>query len=66
MKKCCEFLRKQIMEKINYKKKMKLLTKEQQESHKNSKIYYISKEKFENKYLQDKKYFKVRDHCHYT
>ena len=24
------------------------------------------KEKFENKYLKDKKYRKVRDHCHYT
>ena len=22
--------------------------------------------KFENEYLEDKKYFKVRDHCHYT
>ena len=32
---------------------MKLLTKEQQESDK-------------IKYLKDKKYRKVRDHCHYT
>ena len=24
------------------------------------------KEKIENKYLKDKKYCKVRDHCHYT
>ena len=24
------------------------------------------KEKFKNKYLIDKKYHKVRDHCHYT
>ena len=30
------------------------------------KICYIYKEKFENKYLKDKKYRKVRDHCHYT
>ena len=30
------------------------------------KIGYISKEKIENKYLKDKKYHKVRDHCHYT
>ena len=52
---------------INFKKKkMKLLTKEQQESYENAKIYYICKEKFENKYLKDKKYRKVRDHCHYT
>ena len=45
---------------------MKFLTKEQQESNKNAKICYICKEKFENKYLKDKKYHKVRDHCHYT
>ena len=45
---------------------MKLLTKEQEESHENGKICYICKEKFENKYLKDKKYCKVRDHCHYT
>ena len=45
---------------------MKLLTKEQQESYENAKSCYIFKEKFENKYLKDKKYRKVRDHCHYT
>ena len=45
---------------------MKLLTKEHQESYENSKKCYICKEKSENKYLQDKKHRKVRDHCHYT
>ena len=45
---------------------MKLLTKEQQESHEKAKICYICKEKFENKYLKDKKHCKVGDHCHYT
>ena len=45
---------------------MKLLTKEQQESYENAKICFICKEKFENKYLKDQKYHKVRDHCHYT
>ena len=44
---------------------MKLLTKEQQESYENTKICYICKEKFENKYLINKKYRKVRCHCHY-
>ena len=44
---------------------MKLLTKQQQESYENVKICYICKEKFEN-HLKDKKYCKVRDHCHYT
>ena len=47
-------------------KKIKLLTKEQQKSYQNAKICYICKEKLENKYLKDKKYRKVIDHCHYT
>ena len=51
---------------INFKnKKMKLLTKVQQESDENAKICYICKEKFEDRYLKDKKYRKVGDHCHY-
>ena len=67
MKKFCESLREDAMKIINFKKKkMKLLTKEQQESYENAKICYICKEKFENKYLKDKKYRKVRDHCHYA
>ena len=45
--------------------KMKLLTKEQQESYKNTKICYICKEQFENKYLKDKTGDrKVRNHCY--
>ena len=67
MKKLCEFLREHAMKIINFKKKKrKLLTKEQQESYENSKICYIYKEKVESKYLKDKKYRKIRDHCHYT
>ena len=45
---------------------MRLLTKEQQESYKHAKICYICKEKIVNKHLKDKKYGKVRDHCHLT
>ena len=45
---------------------MKLLIKEQQQSYENAKICYNCKEKFENKYLKDKKCSKVRDHCQYT
>ena len=30
------------------------------------KTCYICKEKFENKYLKEKQYCKVRDNCHYT
>ena len=44
----------------------KLLTKEHQKSYGNAKICYICEKKFENKYLKDKKYCKVKDHCHYT
>ena len=32
----------------------------------NTKICYICKEKFEDKYTKDKKHCKVRDHCYYT
>ena len=41
---------------------MLLLIKELSE---NAKICYVCQEKSENKYLKDKKYCKVRDHCHY-
>ena len=43
-----------------------MLTKGQQESYENSKICYFCTEKFKNKDLKDKKYGKVRDHCHFT
>ena len=57
MKKFCESLRELAMKMINFKKKkMKLFTKEQQESYKNATSCYICNEKFENKYLKDKKY----------
>ena len=42
-----------------------LLTNKQEESHENTKICCICKEKLEDKYARDKKYCKVRDHCHY-
>ena len=45
---------------------MQSLTKEQQESYENAEICYICKAKFENKYLKDQKFGKVRDHYHYT
>ena len=38
----------------------------QEESYQYAKMFYICKEKLENKYLKDKKHRKVRDHCHYT
>ena len=52
MKAFCEFLREDTMKIINFKKKkIRLLTKEQQESYENAKICYVCKEEFENKYL---------------
>ena len=67
MKKFSEFLKERVMKIINFKKKKKkLLTKEQHELYENSKICCVCKEKFENKCLYDKKYLKVRDHCHCT
>ena len=44
---------------------MKLLTNKQQKSYQNTKICYIWNEKFKEKHAKDKKYRKVRDHCHY-
>ena len=66
MKKFCESLRARAMKIILKRKKMKLLTKEQQESYENAKTCFICKEKFENKYFRDKNYCKIRDYCHYT
>ena len=66
MKKFRKSLREHAMKIINFENKMKLSTKEQQESYGNAKACYIWKEKIENKYLKDKEYRNVRDHCHYT
>ena len=35
-------------------------------TYQNAKICYIYKEDLEDKYIKDKKYRKVTDHCHYT
>ena len=65
VKKFCESLWKQAIKIIDFKKKkMKLLTNEQQELNENAKICYINNEKFEDKYAKCKNYLKVRDHCH--
>ena len=56
MKKFCGSLREHAMKIINFKKKkMKLLTKELQESYENAKICYICNGKFESKKKKDKK-----------
>ena len=65
MRKFYESFREHAMKIINFKK-MKLLTKLQQELFENANVCYICKEKFENKYLKGKRYCKVRDHCYYA
>ena len=60
-------IREHAMEIINFKKKkMKLLTKEQQESYANAQMCYTRKEKFVNKYVKDKKYHQARNNYHYA
>ena len=66
IKKFWESLREHAKKIINFKKKkIKLLTNEQQKK-KNEKNCYICKDKFEDKYAIDKKYCKFRDRCHCT
>ena len=66
MKSLSKFLREQAVEiTIFFKKEMKLVTKEQQESRQNAKNCYVCKEKFKNKSGKDKKYRKFIEHCHY-
>ena len=56
-------LREHFTKIINYeKKKMVLLTTEEKVHYNKQKICYICKKEFNN----DKKNYKVRDHCHYT
>ena len=48
----------------NYEKKdMITLTKKEEENYNNQKVCYICEKEFDK---SDKKYYKVRDHCHYT
>ena len=63
MNKFCKDLRKHVTKIINYeKKKMIPLTAEEKIYHNKQKICYICKKEFNN---NDKKNYKVRDHCHY-
>ena len=51
---------------INYEKKMIPLTKEENKIHREQKVCYICKKGFSTDDDDNKKYFKVRDHCHFT
>ena len=64
MKKLSKDLREHVSKIINYeKKKMIPLTTEEKIYHNKQKICYICKKEFSN---NEKKNYKVRDHCHYT
>ena len=65
MKKFCKDLRKHTTTKIiNYeKKKVMPLTIKEEIHHNKQKIYYICKKEFDT---DNKKHYKVKDHCHYT
>ena len=67
MKTFCEFFREHPIRIINFKKKkLKLLTKEQQGSYENAKMFYICEEKFWTQILKYKKHCNATDYCHYT
>ena len=64
MNKFCKDLREHVTKIINYeKKKMIPLTTKENIYHNKQKICYVCKKEFNN---NDKKNYKVRDHCHYT
>ena len=64
MKKFCKDLKEHATRIINYeKKKIIALTKEEKINYNDQQICYICKKEFSN---DDKKNYKVRDHCHYT
>ena len=64
MKKFCKDLKEHATRIINYeKKKIIALTKEEKINYNDQQICYRCKKEFSN---DDKKNYKVRDHCHYT
>ena len=66
MEKFCKDLREHATKIINYEKKdMIPLTKKEQEHHSEQKVCYICKKEF-NTDDDDKKHYKIKDHCHYT
>ena len=66
MKKFCIDLREHATKIINYEKKEMIpLTKKEEKKYKKQDVCYICRKEF-NTDDSDKKYHKVRDHCHYT
>ena len=66
MKKFCLDLREHVTKVINYEKKeMTPLTKKEGKNHNKQKVCHMFRKEF-NTDDGDKKYNKVKDHCHYT
>ena len=66
MKNFCLDLREHVTKIINYEKKEMIpSTKEENKMHNQQKVCYICKEIFSTD-DNNKKYHKVKDHCHYT
>ena len=66
MKRFCKDLKERALEITNYKKKeMMPLTDEENKSYKKQIVCYICKKEFSTD-DDNKKYHKLRDHCHYT
>ena len=66
MKNFCRDLREHATKIINYEKKEMIpLTKEEKKMHNEQKVWYICKKRFSTD-DKNKKYHKVKDHCHYT
>ena len=66
MKKFCKDLREYATKIINYEKKEIMpLTKKEEKKHNKQEVCYICRKEF-NTDDSDKKYHKVKDHCHYT
>ena len=66
MKKFCKDLREHATKIINYEKKEMIpLTKKEEKKHNKQKVCHICRKEF-NTDDNDKKYHKVKDHCHYT
>ena len=57
MKNFCDYITEQVIKIINFFSWNHIKTQKS--------VIFVRK-KFENKYVKDKKYCKVRDHCHYT
>ena len=66
MEKFCEFLKKHAKRTINLKKENEAIKKPTKKSHEKTKMYYTCEEKFEDKYANNKRDYKVTDLCHYT